>query len=177
MKMQSQVNYSKMDTQTLIAEAYKSLRDQVFAYILYKINNIEDAKDLAQDVFVRLLDCGQMIREDTVKNMIFTISRNIVIDYLRRHYCRLEAMEYFMKNTIESSSYSESRIIADDIAEKEITIMKALPPQRQMIYRLVRFDEMNVKEIADKFDLSIRTVENHLAISRKEVRSYIKQCM
>lgn len=40
-----------------------------------------------------------------------------------------------------------------------------------------RFMDMSADDISKKLCLSKRTVENHLFISRKEVREYIKQCI
>ena len=40
-----------------------------------------------------------------------------------------------------------------------------------------RFEGKTVREISQELNLSQRTVENHLFISRKEVREYIKQCI
>jgi len=161
----------------IIDEAYRSYRGKVCSYILYRINNEQEAEDLTQDVFVRLLEYGQIIRHDTVQNMIYTVARNLVVDYLRHHYCQQELIDYFMKMTSESSYYTESSITANDIAQQEKYRMSLLPPQRQKIYSLVRFEDKSVQDIAEILDISPRTVENHLLISRKEIRDYIKSCI
>jgi DNA-directed RNA polymerase specialized sigma24 family protein len=40
-----------------------------------------------------------------------------------------------------------------------------------------RFEDKSVTDISEELNLSRRTVENHLFISRKEVREYLKQCI
>ena len=70
----------------LIEDSYKKYQRSVFLYIYYKIGNKEEAEDLVQDVFVRLMDYQQMLRVDTIKHFIFTISRNLLYDYLRHYY-------------------------------------------------------------------------------------------
>ena len=70
----------------LIADSYERYHFSVYLYIYNKVNNKEEAEDLSQDVFVRLMDYKQMLRPDTVKFFIYTISRNLVNDYLRRYY-------------------------------------------------------------------------------------------
>ncbi len=162
---------------TLIADAFSSYRSQLFNYIIYKIENREDAEDLVQDTFVRLLECGKMLRDDTVKSFIFTIANNLVVDYLRRYYKKQEIASYMMGSAISVVRSVESDVIAGDLRKHEVLKMSALPIQRKRVYYMSRFMDMSVDEISEKLSLSRRTVENHLFIGRKEVREYIKKCI
>lgn len=69
-----------MTSPQLIADSYERYHFSVYLYIYNKVNNKEEAEDLSQDVFVRLMDYKQMLRPDTVKFFIYTISRNLVGD-------------------------------------------------------------------------------------------------
>ena len=73
-------------SQSIIIDSYIEYYSRVVDFITYRINNRCDAEDLAQDVFIRLMEYKQILCEDTVKHFIYTISRNIVTDYLRRYY-------------------------------------------------------------------------------------------
>lgn len=162
---------------SFIASAYETYRQPVFFYILNKINDREEAEDLAQDTFLHLLDYRQMLREDTIKCFIFTIARNLVNDYLRRYYKRQEVSSYLFETVSLSSSETESRILADDLAKTERMRIAALPAQRRTVYMLSRFEGKTSTEIADALNLSRRTVENHLLLGRKDVRGFMKACI
>ena len=69
----------------IITRSYEEYYQVILTYITYRITHRYEAEDLTQDVFVRLLDYKQMLRPDTVKYFLFTIARNIVIDYIRRY--------------------------------------------------------------------------------------------
>ena len=73
-------------SQSIIVDSYIEYYSRVVDFITYRINNRCEAEDLAQDVFVRLMEYKQILCEATVKHFIYTISRNIVTDYLRRYY-------------------------------------------------------------------------------------------
>lgn len=49
------------------------------------------------------------------------------------------------------------------------------PQQRRKIYEKIRFEDKSVTDISLELNLSRRTVENLLFISRKEVREYMQQ--
>ena len=76
-------NISMKSTQ-LIEDSYTNYHHSVYLYIYYRIAHKEEAEDLAQDVYVRLMDYDRMLCAETIKYFIFTIARNLVTDYLRR---------------------------------------------------------------------------------------------
>ena len=153
---------------TLVADAFSSYRSQLFNYISYKIENKEDAEDLVQDTFVRLLECGKMLRKDTVKSFIFTIAHNLITDYLRRFYKKQEITSYMMESIKPEVRSFESDIIARDLEKHEKAVMHMLPSQRKKIYYMNRFMDMSSDDISDKLCLSKRTVENHLFLGSAE---------
>ena len=168
---------STMTTSQLIADSYVSYNNQVYLYILHKVNCREEAEDLSQDVFLRLMEYKQMLRPDTVKFFIYTISRNLVNDYLRRFYKKQEISSYMYDHAETCTNDTESRIISDDLAALEQHKLSVLPTQRRKIYTMSRFEDKSIADISSELNLSHRTVENHLRIGRHEVREYIRQCI
>lgn len=166
-----------MTSTQLVADSYTSYHRSVYLYIYYKINCREEAEDLAQDVFVRLMDYKKMLRPDTVKFFIHTIARNLVTDYLRRYYKKQEVYSYIYDSAQKADNMTESTIIARDLLACEKRKLTMLPSQRRKIYYMNRFHEQSAADISAELNLSRRTVENHLFISRKEMREYMLQCI
>ena len=161
----------------LVADSYKSYQRSVYLYIYYKIGKDEEARDLSQDVFLRLMEYKQMLRPETVKYFIFTICRNLVTDYLRRYYKTQEITSYLFEQTPSCTNDVESQVIANNLSVCERERVKRLPKQRQRIYILSRFQHKSSADIAAQLGITSRTVENHLFISRREIRAYIQQCI
>ncbi|MDH6342653.1 RNA polymerase sigma-70 factor (family 1) [Parabacteroides sp. PFB2-12] len=160
---------------TLLATIYEKYHADILHYIRYRITHKYEAEDLTQDVFMRLMDCRQMLRPETARFFLYTIARNIVIDYIRRYYKRQE-IDYYLHETMQTySNETEESILANDILRLEYRKMKTFPKQRRLVYYLNRYEECSVPEISDRLNLSRRTVENHLFIGRKEIRSYVKK--
>ncbi len=161
----------------LVADSYTSYHRSVYLYLYCRIDNREEAEDIAQDVFLRLMDYKQMLRPDTVKHFIFTIARNLLNDYLRRHYKKQEITAYLYDHATAYTDETENRIVANDLLACEKRRVRTLPEQRRKIYIMSRFGEKTSSEISARLHLSPRTVENHLFISRKEIREYMRQCI
>ena len=161
----------------IITRSYEEYYQVIFTYITYRITHRYEAEDLTQDVFVRLLDYKQMLRPDTVKYFLFTIARNIVIDYIRRYYKKQEIDSYIYDTMSTSTNETEEKIIGDDLMTMERTRLAAMPEQRRLIYTLNRFENKTSPEIANELNLSCRTVENHLFLGRREMHELFRNCI
>lgn len=164
-------------TDLLITHSYEEYHPVILSYISYRITHRYEAEDLAQDVFIRLLDYKQMLRPDTVKYFLFTIARNILIDYLRRYYKKQEIDSYMYDMTATCSNETEEQIIGNDLMSIEQHRLAAMPEQRRLVYSLNRFEGKSSPEIAVELNLSRRTVENHLFIGRREMREFLRKCI
>lgn len=159
---------------TYIARLYSENFDKILNFITARINDAWRAEDLAQDVWLRLLTSTKEISADTALPYIYTIARNLINDYLRSYYSAQEAGTE-MARTVSDTNYvdAECEMIADEIAEIEQKRVERLPAQRRIIYVMSRYEEKCVGDIAAELSLSLRTVENHLRMGRRDVRKYI----
>ena len=123
------------------------------------------------------MNYNKIICTDTIKFFIFTIDRNLLNDYLRRHYKKQEITSYIYEHAITHTTETESQVIANDLQAHEQYKLSLLPTQRRTIYSMNRFDNKNISEISTELNLSPRTVENHLFMGRKEIREYISRCI
>ena len=143
---------------SIIEEAYKEYYPVIYRYVRCRIRCKYEVEDLVQDVFMRLLDYDNMLQKSTIQSFLFTIARNLVIDYLRCYYKKQE-------------------MIAKDLLIIERLRLSAFPQQRRKIYSMSRFEEKTLCEISEELQLSKSTVENHLFIGRKVMRNYISMCI
>ncbi|WP_308756235.1 sigma-70 family RNA polymerase sigma factor [uncultured Bacteroides sp.] len=165
------------NSQQLVTEAYREYKQPVFLYLYKKLGNKEEAEDMVQEAFLRLLDYSRMLRKDTVRCFLFTIAKNLVMDYLRRYYRRQEMLSFLMEEGAGSVSDVESKVIAAELQGLEIMKVQALPPCRKQAYVMSRFEDKTADDIALALNISKRTAERHIFMGRKEVREYIRQCI
>lgn len=161
----------------IIADVYTVYYDSIFRYIYYKISNKEQAEDLAQDTFLHLLSYRETFCFNAMKFFVYTIARNLVIDYLRRYYKEREVNAYLQATTDTEINDVESNLCVGELSTLERVKLHKLPSQRRKVYMMSRFQYKTIPEISFELRLSRRTVENHLFLSRKEIRTYISRCI
>lgn len=161
----------------LIAEAYRSSRAALCGYIYKRIGSRADAEDLTQEVFVRLLEYTTLLNGRTVLRLLYSIARNMVVDYLRRHARSRAAAEYFFVHARRSSCDTEERVAAAEVLALESCELARMSQRRSQVYALCVHDGCAVDEAAAALALSRRTVENHLFAARQQMRRALRNCV
>jgi RNA polymerase sigma-70 factor (family 1) len=141
-----------------------------FAYSFLKIR--QDAEEVMQEVFLRVWRNRSTLNEYySLKAYLFSISYNVIIDEFRK---RLKDSKYkeFLVNRAELSNLdTENSVAFSELNERYTSAVEHLPEKRKKIYKLHREDGLSYKEIADKLNISPRTVENQISQALKYLRS------
>jgi len=160
---------------TIIAKAFADHSASLALHICARIQDMEEAKDMVQEVFLRLLGM-ELITEETVKSLCYTIANNLVIDYIRRHYKREEVYSYWYDQVEQSHSLTPEQIaVFHEIASQEQCAISQLSPISRKVYEMTRMDGRTITEIAEELDMPRRTVESHQFRARKAVREHMRR--
>lgn len=157
----------------LIQNYYISHQEQLMHYVLKCQMSMEDAQDIVQDAFVRLLSSDKMINETTLPALARNIVANLIKDHWR-HQAYIEQHERYIKHT--SSQYEDGQSILS-MHETELWLQKSmarLDEKSCKIYRMSMEEGKKISEIADCLHIKYKTVENRLSMARKEVRHYME---
>ena len=159
--------------QQLITNYYITHRDELLAFASSRLGDSRLAEDIVQDVFLRLLSTDKMITEVTLPALVYTITRNLINDYYRRH-TNYEQYEHYIKGVCSEVTTSESVFSAFDIMERLERGMVRLPENCREIYRLHIYGGMKVGEISRELGEGYKSVEHRLGTARKVMRQYLR---
>lgn len=161
--------------QQLIADIYLSHRDELVGFACSRLGNWNEAEDLVQDVFLKLMEFSGMITEETVKSFVYTIATNKIKDVLRRRIFRHHAEEYVGYERMLQYSSTERVVEHHETIRLHEECIKRLSPACARVYQMNFYDDMRSGDIAEELHLSKRTVETHLLAARKKVRTLISK--
>jgi len=146
---------------------------KAFAWKILKSE--EDAEDIAQDIFVKLWDNPDLWEDKQALNgYIYTMTRNQIYNFLKH---KTVEFTYQEKLTQESTVFSEFDV-HDELHAKELQLLikltlDTMPEQRRKIFFMSRQKGMSNQEIADRLELSIRTVERHIYLALQDIKKII----
>lgn len=137
------------------------------------------AEDITQNVFMKVWVNRQRLEEDkSIRNYLFVVARNEIYNYLRtknRTFTSLHEAILYPNTKSESTPRNEieEQLDLDQTAQIVESIIVRMPPQRQRVFRLSRFEHQSSKEIANQLNLSVRTVDKHLELAIRELRRHL----
>lgn len=152
-----------------MAHIYKTLAPPVFKYVLSNSGTREEAKDLFQEAYLKVLNNVQSERyrdQDKFEAYFFTIVRNTWIDYLRR------------KRKHQPLQLDETLWQSAEAAEEDALVQLVLHDQRlnalhnawqqwadtncRRILQRFHYDQIRTKDIAQEEGISQNTLLQRL---------------
>ncbi len=159
----------------IVADTYAAICEEVRHYFARYTGNLMEAEDMTQDLFLKLLN-RDFICGDTVRNLVFTMAKRMVIDDARHKMFVRKATEGYRMNICAYDNNSPAqRLQTRELHEWEQRFLSEMAPKRARVYEMCHHREMSAKEIAAEMGLSPRTVETHIYLSTKEMRSKMRQ--
>jgi RNA polymerase sigma-70 factor (ECF subfamily) len=151
-----------------VEKIYKELYPSLLLYSIKWVNDEDVAKDIVQNVFIKLLDSKVEILN--YKPYLYKSVRNACLNHLKRIDSKSLSLDEVDNYSI---SYFKDPIEEAEFSAYIFSIISKLPPATQRIFKLNRFEGFSNQEIADKLNISKRTVEiqisNALKLLKKEV--------
>lgn len=147
---------------------------KLFGFSFRYLKSKEEAEEIVQETFVRIWEKrSEVDAAYSLSGFVFTIAHRLILNRLRkihnekRCHAFLESQDHRWRNTTEESLLG---LELEDVAR---TAIEALPPKRQMIYRMVRMEHMTYQQVADHLQISVKTVEAQMSEALKFLRSRI----
>lgn len=123
----------------------------------------QQAADLAQDTFVRLLVRDKPISDQAPRALLIRIARGLVIDHWRRNALERAYLEALAQLPEESHPSPEVRHEALQCLERIAQLLDGLKPKVREAFLLYQLGGLNHAEVAEQLGVSSRTVERHVA--------------
>ena len=145
------------------------------AYAFRFLGSLADSESIVQDVFLRLWQKrNEIMITSSLQNYLFRSVKNHCINYIEHEKIKTGYQSMVIKNEADRSEYSEF-FLEFGLMKKIETAITSLPEKRQEIFRLAREEGLKYREIADKLNISVKTVETQMTLALKQLRESLKE--
>lgn len=155
-------------------ELYAAYKNRLLYFAMKFVKSREFAEDIFQDAFSVVWQSRRFINPDaSFSSYLYTIVRNRVLNQIRDMSNEDQLKEYILSQAVDAANDTKSEILLNDLKEIIGRALDQLTPRQREVFKMSRDQQMSHKEIADALGVSVNTVQEHISVSLKVIRSYL----
>lgn len=161
-------------------KSFQLLYETNFNKLLYfsrkYLKSIETCEEVVNEVFMKIWNNRHSIQiSSSFNSYLFTSVRNKCLDVLRKETTDTMEIDDIAKSFPSNHSDTLEVVYSNDLSNRIDKAIDQLPADRRRIFLMSRKDGLKYREIAQKLDISIKTVETQMGRSLKHLRSLFKK--
>ncbi len=161
-------------------------REEIFRFCWRFTENVADAQELTEETFVRVyFNAGKFKPQASVKTWIFTITRNLCRDLIRRRKKHRFLQSIFASNDgeewktheetlVEPSLDAASSLASDEYTDEIREAIRNLPEKLRFPFVCCALEGHSHEEAAAILKLSPKAVEMRIYRARKQLQKAIQ---
>lgn len=166
---------------------FKGIYDQynlmVYNVALHYLQNVEDAEEITQDVFVQVHGAlAQFKNDSTLKTWIYRITINKCLDFIKHKNSKKRFFIFGKKANTDVgfqkvSDFEHPGILLEnkENAQQLFAVINQLPENQKTAFMLAKLDGLSNPEIADVMQLSISAVESLVFRAKSALREKLSE--
>lgn len=159
---------------TAFEQIFRHYYQPLCVYASRILLNDEEAEELVQDFFVKLWEKrGQIKIESSIKSYVFRSVKNLCLNKIKHEQIKLQHAKHVISES-EQSDFSDQFVEVDLQKDIENSIAE-LPEKRRQIFLLSREEGLKYREIAERMNISVKTVEVQMGLAIKTLRDKLKK--
>ena len=129
-------------------------------------------EEIVQEVFIKLWDGRDSLQIESVKTYLYTSARNRMLNYLRDEKRRNTLLEQWVQHEMDNRRGVECFDI-EDFGRRVQNAVDTLPEKCKIIFNLSKKEMLTYKQIAERLEISVKTVESQMGIALRKIREQL----
>jgi RNA polymerase sigma-70 factor (ECF subfamily) len=134
----------------------------------------ELAKDLSQDIFVKLWTHRRQLPE--VRNLsafLYTVSRNLIFNHFQKKVLTLSNIDFLIDHFRHTAPDAQDQLEYKDLEGHVQTAINRLPERVREVFVLHREEGLNHDQISKRLNISVVSSKTYIVRALKEIRAFL----
>ena len=171
----------KKGDESAFEELFRKYFTGLCIYAREFVKKNEVAEEIVEDVFCKIWEKRKSLEVTvSLKSYLYRSVYNTSLNYLKsekHHMKNQDNLADNFENMLPISTpgdITSSSLLSEELEMKIEQAINSLPEKSQIIFRLSRFEGLKYSEIAEKLNLSVKTVETQISRVLKKLRVQLK---
>ena len=147
-------------------DSVESYSDNLYRFVLKNIKDIDKAKDIVQDTFLKFWEKRENVEPSKIKSYLFTTAYHTLIDVVRREKKQGSFEDVNEESYSVQSEYSDLQEILHQAIDQ-------LPEDQKAVILLRDYEGYAYDEIADITGMTVSQVKVYIFRGRKFLKNYL----
>lgn len=157
-----------------IADLFKDHNRALHAFLMTRLRDEHEAREVAQEAYVRMLQLHQPGAVGFLRSYLFKTAANIAIDRAKQRSNRAKLLEAeFIEEPVDQLSPDRRLLSAEDMEIFKRALLE-LSPKARRAFLLYRLEEWSDVQIAEQLGIQPRMVRHYLTYAGLYCRLRIK---
>lgn len=163
----------KEGNETAFESLYNHFSKQLFYFIYSRIKMKEATEEILQEIFVSLWNNRETLQINTsLDAYLHGAAKNKILSFIRAEQVRKKYAAELTQFAYEHSDNSiEEQMDVNDLQLSLQEKIAELPDKCQVAFRMSRLEHTPNSQIAEKMNISTRTVENYISQALRHLRT------
>lgn len=156
----------------LFEQVFRAHFKNLHAYACTITRDPAAGEEIVQQIFVKLWEKREEIEiKGNVSVYLYRAVHNESLNYLKHLKVRAAYQTHTMRrHTPNDHEKASGKVMLNELEQRLEEALRELPEQCRTIFQLSRYEDLKYREIADKLDLSVKTVENQMGKALRLLR-------
>lgn len=162
----------KERNETGFEQVFKAHFKGLYGYAYTLIRDPAPAEDIVQNVFYKLWEKmdGLSFSGGSVAAYLYRSVYHESLNYLKHQKIKRKHQSHIVRQMNDQPDNAAKKILTGELEQRLQTAIAELPEQCRIIFQMSRFEELRYREISDRLNISVKTVENQMGKALKFLR-------
>jgi len=164
----------KNGEEAAFGEIYNRYWFKLYGVAFHQTGTKEEAEELVHDVFESLWQRRSLTTISHLSSYLVVSVKHLATNFIKSQITQRKYQEYLIFHEIQQSYSTDDIVHFSDLSTAVEAVMKKLPEKTSEIFKMSRFENQSVKEIARQLNISEKGVEYHITQSLKMLKQSLK---
>jgi len=147
---------------------------QVYGTSYHLTRSQELAKDLSQDIFLKIWENRRRLAEvEKLNAYIYVLSRNLIMDHQRKKVFNAENIDFLLHYFSSDKVTAQEKMEYKELETALQNAVNQLPLNLREVFKLSRYEGLSHPEIAARLNISVFSSRTYITRAMQEIRQYL----